>query len=405
MARRLGRLKASEITRLGPGRHHDGGGLYLVVGKGEARSWVFRFRRDGKLHDHGLGPVHSVGLAAARQRAFECRAALYAGNNPVEKRQAKRLERVLAAAKAMTFERAAEECIAVHPAGWRDPRQEQQWRQSLTDYAFPILGKLPVMAIDTALVLRVLEPIWQIRTQTASRIRGRIEAVLDWATSRDLRQGENPARWRGHLDTQLPEPSKVRGVVHHAALPYTDIGPFMTELRRQEGIAARALELLILTAARTGEVLGAQRSEIDLVAGVWTIPAERMKGGKDHRVPLSDAASAVLEPMVALPAHDYVFPGRNGPIAQMAMRRVLSKVRPDISVHGFRSTFRDWAAETTGYPHEVLEMALAHTIKSQVERAYRRGDLFEKRRALMRDWAQRCAGGAVVVPLPRRVEA
>jgi hypothetical protein len=201
MARRLGRLKASEITRLGPGRHHDGGGLYLVVGKGEARSWIFRFRRDGKLRDYGLGPVHSVGLAAARQRAFECRAALYAGNNPVEIRQTKRIERVLAAAKATLFEPAAEQYIAAQAPGWRDPRHEQQWRQSLTDYAYPVLGKLPVMAIDTALVLRVVEPIWLTKTETATRVRSRIEAVLDWATSRGFRQGENPARWRGHLET------------------------------------------------------------------------------------------------------------------------------------------------------------------------------------------------------------
>ena len=192
MARRLGRLKAAEITRLGPGRHHDGGGLYLIVGKGEARSWIFRFRRDGKLHDYGLGPVHSVSLSAARQRAFECRGALYAGNNPVEMRQTKRLERVLAAAKAMTFETAAEQYIAAQAAGWRGPRQEAQWRQSLTDYAFPVLGKLPVMAIDTALVLQVLEPIWQTKTETASRVRGRIEAVLDWATARELSPGRKP---------------------------------------------------------------------------------------------------------------------------------------------------------------------------------------------------------------------
>jgi integrase len=406
MARRLGRLKASEIARLGPGRHHDGGGLYLVVGKGEARSWVFRFRRDGRLHDYGLGPAHTVGLAAARQKAFECRAALYAGNNPVEQRQAKRLERVLAAARAMTFEQAAEQYITAQAAGWRGPRQEQQWRQSLASYAYPILGKLPAMAIDTPLVMRVLEPMWQTKTETASRLRARIEAVLDWTTSRGLRQGENPARWRGHLENLLARRSKVQRVEHHAALPYAEIGALVTDLRRQEGTAHRALEFAILTATRTGEVLGARWSELDLAGRVWTIAGERMKGGKEHRVPLSDAALAVIEAMAAIRVNEYVFPGRNGALGHNAMLRVLAALgRADISVHGFRSSFRDWAAEATAYPNEVVEMALAHTIKNQAEAAYRRGDLLDKRRALMRDWAQRCAGGAVVVPLPVRLEA
>jgi integrase len=411
IARRLGRLKAAEISRLGPGRHHDGGGLYLNVGKGLARSWIFRFRRDGKLHDYGLGPVHSVSLSAARQRAFECRAALYAGNNPVEVRQARRLERVLAAATAVTFENAAEQYIAAHAAGWRSPRQEAQWRQSLTDFAFPTLGKLPVLAIDTALVLRVLEPIWQTKTETASRVRGRIEAVLDWAAARGFRQGENPARWRGHLENLLPKRSKVRRVEHHATLPFTGIGPLMAELRRQEGVAARALEFLVLTASRTGEVLGARWSEINLAERAWTIPAERMKGGKEHRVPMSDAALQVIEAMasvarmLASPAvvqvDEYVFPGRNGPLGPMALRRVLGCLgRTDISVHGFRSTFRDWAAEVTAYPREVAEMALAHAVGSQVETAYRRGDLFEKRRALMRDWALHCRHGGTAASGP-----
>jgi integrase len=374
-----------------------------VVGKGAARSWIFRFRRDGKLHDFGLGPVHSVGLAAARQRAFECRAALYAGNNPVEMRQAKRLERVLAAAKAMTFENAAEQYIAAHATSWRDRRQEQQWRQSLTDYAFPIIGALPVLAVDTALVMRVLEPIWQTKAETASRVRGRIEAVLDWAGARGFRQGENPARWRGHLENLLPPRRKVRQVVSHPALPYPEISALIAELRLQQGLLAAALEFAILTAARTGEVLGAQWGELDLAARVWTVPAERMKGGKVHRVPLSDAAMRVIEAMQAIHVDDYVFPGRDGALGPQALRRVLASLgRDDISVHGFRSTFRDWSAEATAYPREVAEMALAHTISSQVEAAYRRGDLFEKRAAMMQDWAAWCAGGAVVLPFPAR---
>jgi integrase len=403
MARRLGRLKAAEISRLGPGRYHDGGGLYLFVGAGSARSWIFRFRRDGKLHDYGLGPVHSVTLAAARQKAFECRAALYAGNNPVEMRQVRRLERVLAAAKAVTFEKATEQYIAAHGAGWRSPREEGQWRQSMTDYAFPVLGNVPVLAIDTALVLRVLEPIWQVKTDTASRVRGRIEAVLDWATARGHRQGENPARWKGHLANLLPARSKLHRVAHHAALPYGEVGLLIVELRRQQGAAARALELLILTASRTGEVLGAGWSEINLADRSWTIPAERMKGGKEHRVPLSDAAILVFEAVAEIRVDENVFPGRNGLLSQTALRRVLASLgRNDISVHGFRSTFRDWTSETTAYPREVAEMALAHSIGSQVEAAYRRGDLFEKRRRLMQDWAAFCSIGiapAEVVPI------
>jgi integrase len=395
LARRLGRLKAAEINKLGPGRHHDGGGLYLVVGKGEARSWIFRFRRDGKLHDYGLGPVHSVSLSAARQRAFECRAALYAGNNPVEIRQTKRLERVLAAAKAVSFENAAEQYIAAQAAGWHGGRQEAQWRQSLTDFVFPVLGPIPVMAIDTALVLRVLEPIWLTKTETASRVRGRIEAILDWAEARGYRTGKNPALWRGHLATMLPQRSKVRRVEHHAALPFSEIAPFMAELRQQEGVSPKALEFAVLTAARTEEVLGAQWNEINLSERMWVVPPPRTKTGKttgkEHRVPLSDAAMAILEAMARLRVDEHVFPGRNGALGHMALLRVLAALRSGLKVHGFRSTFRDWAAETTAYPRELAEMALGHTIGNQAEAAYRRGDMLEKRRTMMRDWAQHCA--------------
>jgi integrase len=395
MARRLGRLKAGEITRLGPGRYHDGGGLYLTVGKGEARSWIFRFRRDGKLHDYGLGPVHSVSLSAARQRAFECRAALYAGNNPVEMRQTKRLERVLAAAKTVSFEKAAEQYIAAQAAGWHGRRQEAQWRQSLTDFAFPALGNLPVMAIDTALVLRALEPIWQTKTETASRVRGRIEAVLDWAAARGFRQGENPARWRGHLENLLPKPSKVRRVEHHPALPYAEIGAFMIELRAQDGIAARALEFAILTAARTEDVLGAKWSEISMAERMWVVPPPRTKTGKttgkEHRVPLSDTAMAIVEAMARRRVDEHVFPGRKGALGHMALLRVLAALRTGVKVHGFRSTFRDWAAETTVYPRELAEMALGHAISNQAEAASRRGVMLEKRRPMMQDWARHCA--------------
>jgi integrase len=394
----LGRLKASEITKLGPGRHHDGGGLYLVVGKGNARSWIFRYFRDGKSHDFGLGPAHTLGLADARERAFECKAALYRGNNPVRMRQAEREERVLAVAKAMTFEQAAGQYIAAHKAKWRGDRQERQWRQSLAAYVFPILGKLPVRVIDTELVVKVLEPIWFTKTETATRIRNRIELILDWATARGYREGDNPARWRGHLKSQFPERGQLQKTVHHAALPFAEIGTFMTELRRLDDVPARALELLTLTALRTDEVRLAQWNEINRAERVWTVPAERMKGKQPHRVPLSDAALQVFDAMEAMKAGRFVFPGRNGAFGPAEMRRILGSLRAGLTVHGLRSTFRDWAKEAA-YPDDVAEKALAHQVaKNQSEAAYLRTDLLERRRPLMNDWAQRCAGGAVVLP-------
>jgi integrase len=406
VARTLHRLRAGDIARVGPGQHHDGGGLYLMVGKGAGRSWIFRYRRDGKLHDCGLGPAHTVTLADARQKAHDCRSALYAGSNPVEIRRRKRTDRILTAAKAVSFEDAAERYIAAHAAGWRDPKAERQWRQSLADYAYPLLGKLPVGKIDVGLVMQVLEPIWLTKTETAGRVRSRIENILDWATARGHRQGDNPARWRGHLENLLPAPRKVRKVEHHPALPYAEIGAFMADLRRADGVPARALEFAILTATRTDEVLGAKWGELDLAERIWTIPAGRHKAGKttgkEHRVPLSDAAMAIIDAMAAIRVDEHVFPGRNGALGPQAMRRVLDGLNAGISVHGFRSTFRDWAGETTAHPRDVIEQALAHTLKDRSEAAYRRGDLFDKRRALMRDWDIRCAGGATVVPLARR---
>jgi len=297
----------------------------------------------------------------------------------------------------MTFAAAAEQCIAGAAAGWRDPRQERQWRQSLTDYVLPTLGKLPVQAVDTALVLQVLEPIWQSKTETASRIRGRIEKILDWATARHLRQGDNPARWRGHLENLLVEPAKLKRVEHHVALPFAEAAAFMARLRAAEGPAARALEFLILSATRTKETLGARWSEINFAERSWTIPAERMKGGKEHRVALCAAALQLLEIGQATAVNDFVFPGRNGALGPMALRRVLTTLGADVDVHGFRSTFRDWASEMTAHPREVADLALAHTVGRDVEKAYRRGDVFEKRRALMEDWATWCAGGAKVL--------
>jgi integrase len=383
----------------------DGGGLYLRIGPTGGKSWVFRYRRAGRLHDVGLGPLHTVGLADARQKALEHRQARLNGIDPLERHRAGRAGAVLDAARAMSFAACAQQYIDSHKAGWRNATHAGQWPATLTAYVYPVFGSLSVQAIDVGLVMKAIEPIWTVKPETASRVRGRIESVLDWATARGYRVGENPARWRGHLENLLPKKSKVRRVEHHAALPYAEIGGFMAGLRQQEGIAARALEFAILTAARSGEVLGARWDEINLAERLWTIPTERMKAGREHRVPLSDASVAVVERMAALRQGDFVFPGAKArrPISDSAMRTVLGRIgREDLTVHGFRSAFRDWCAEATNFPSEVAEMALAHAVGDKVEAAYRRGDLFEKRRQLAAAWAQYCdtpAAEGRVVPL------
>jgi integrase len=379
--------------------------LYVQISAGGAKSWVFRFREAGKLREMGLGPLHTIGLAEARQRAHECRKARLDGRDPIADREASRVAAKLDAAKAMTFEACAERYVAAHKTGWRNAKHAAQWTATLNAYVYPSFGTLPVQTVDVGLVLRAVEPIWATKPETASRVRGRIEAILDWATARGYRTGENPARWRGHLENLLPKRSKVRRVEHHAALPYAEIGAFMAELRQQEGVAAGALEFAILTAARTGEVIGARWTEINAPERLWAIPAERMKGGREHRVPLSDAALAIVEKMAAIRSGDFVFPGAKAkrPLSNMAFLMLLRRMRRDGSTaHGFRSTFRDWAAERTTFPAEVAEMALAHTVGDKVEAAYRRGDLFDKRRQLSGAWAKFCASPTAlgsVVPL------
>lgn len=308
----------------------------------------------------------------------------------------------------------ADEFIGRNEAAWRNAKHRQQWRNTLATYVYPTLGDLPVAAVDTGLIVQLLDPIWTDKPETASRVRGRIEAVLDAATVRGFRQGPNPAQWKGNLAHVLPARARVRKVAHHAALPFDDMPSFLAALRDRKGMAARALEFAALTAARTGEVLGARWGEIDLTAKVWTVPADRMKAGREHRVPLSDAALDVLEVVrpLALMKNDVpdptapVFPGprRALPMSNMTMLMLLRRMgRDDLTAHGFRSTFSDWAAERTAYPREVVEMALAHAIENRVEAAYRRGDLFEKRRRLMTDWARFCEmrSAGEVVPLPR----
>jgi integrase len=402
MARAIGRLTALKLERLRekPGMHADGGGLYLQVKNGGA-SWILRYQLNGRMRYMGLGPLTLFGLKAARAKALDAKRLRYEGRDPLEARRQARARARLEAAKAMTFQQAAETYIAAHKAGWQNAKHADQWTNTLATYAGPAIGAFPVQAIDTALVLKVLEPIWATKPETASRVRGRIEAILDWAKVRGYRDGENPARWKGHLDHLLPARAKVRLVAHHAALPYGEIAAFMTALQQQEGIAARALEFAILTAARTSEVLGARWNEIDLNAKIWTVAVERMKARREHRVPLSKRVLVILEEMKSLHRGDgnsetpgFVFPGakRGAPLSNMAFLMLLRRIgRNDLTAHGFRSTFRDWAAERTSFPAEVAEMALAHTVGDKVEAAYRRGDLFEKRGRLMEAWAAFCA--------------
>ena len=373
-----------------PGMYCDGGGLYLRVTKEGAKNWVFRYMLNGRARWMGLGPVALYSLQEARKRALEARRLRHDGVDPIEARRRARRQQQLEEAKAVTFKECADSYIKAHRAGWRNAVHTNQWETTLATYAHPIIGALPVQAINIGLVVRILEPIWNLKPETASRLRGRIEAILDWAKVSGYRDGENPARWRGHLDKLLPRKSRVRKVKHHAALPYAEMPTFMEALRKQQGIAARVLEFTILTACRTGETRGATWNEVDLPNETWTIPAERMKkGDREHRVPLSARALAILEEMQRDTA--LIFPDQVGkPLSNMRLSRLLRRINRDVTAHGFRSTFRDWAAERTSFPNHVAEMALAHAIGNKVEAAYRRGDLFERRRELMNAWAAYC---------------
>jgi integrase len=407
--RKLSALKVERLKKT-PGFYGDGGGLYLQVTSKEAQSWIFKFQRKGRQRMMGLGSLDIVPLAEARDKAIDCRRLLLNGIDPIEARAARQAAAKLEAARSITFEECVTAFVKAHLAGWGSAKHATQWKSSLSTHCFPVLGTLAVQDIDTALVMRVLEPIWSTKAVTAGRVRGRIEAVLDWATVHGYRRGENPARWRGHLDKLLPKLGRVRKVRHFPALPYAGIGAFMDELRKQESIGARALEFVILTAARTGEVIGARWEELDMHGRMWTVPASRTKTGREHRVPLSVATVAVVEQMRNVAQNDFVFPGanRDQPISDMRMFSLMRRMgRADLTVHGFRSTFRDWAAEQTAFPNEVVEMALGHIVAGKVEAAYRRGDLFEKRGLLMEAWANYCATPAKdgkIIPMRRASE-
>jgi integrase len=356
------------------------------------KSWLFRYLRAGKDRKFGLGSLETTSLARARELAQEQRELLRRGIDPIDHAEGKRAQRRLDASSAMTFKQCADAYIKTNRAAWGNEKHAAQWESTFngTKAATAAINDLPVAGIDTGLVLKVLQPIWTAKPETASRVRGRIETVLDSAKVSGFRDGENPARWRGHLDHILPKRSKVAAVEHHSAVPYRDMAPFMAELRAKKGTPARALEFAILSAARTGEIIGARWSEVDLDAKLWVVPGERMKAGREHRIPLSERAIAILE---ALPHEgEIVFPRDDGgkPLHPTSMWEVLRRLRAGATVHGFRSSFRDWAAEQTSYPQELCEIALAHAVGNKVEAAYRRGDMMEKRRRLMDDWAAYC---------------
>jgi integrase len=412
--RTVGRLTPKQVQHAKPKNDRrvallaDGGNLYLQCTRGKddavSRSWVFRYELDGARREMGLGPLHTLGLSDARDKAKSLRQQLLDAIDPLEAKRQAKMARLAEQAKTVTFKNCAEMYLKSHQDEWKNAKHRAQWTSTLETYVYPIMGDLSVSDIDTNLVIKIVEPIWKRIPETASRVRGRIEAVLGYATVRAFRTGDNPARWRGHLAEVLCGRSEVE---HHAALPYAEMPAFMAKLHDRQSTSGRALEFTILTAVRTSEAVGATWSEIDIKAKTWTIPASRMKAGKEHKVPLSDRVIAILK---GLPRHgDQVFAGAdNRPLSNMAMLQLLRGMRPGLTVHGFRSAFRDWSAEMTSYPNHVVEKALAHAVADKVEAAYRRGDLFEKRRKLMAAWSEYCAkplpAGATVTPL-RKVAA
>ncbi len=389
MSRPINRLTSAFVAKVNkPGQHPDGGGLYLSVSATGSKSWIFRFTLRRRAREMGLGSASNVSLACARDKAHDARRLLTDGVDPIDRRIAEQRATAASNIRRTTFKECAVAYISSHSASWRNAKHAAQWSSTLETYVFPALGNLPAAEVDTAAVMGVLDPIWSNKPETANRIRGRIEAILAWATVRGLRTGANPAQWKNHLNQVLPPRNRIKKVTHHPALPVAEMNAFVSELRGQEGQAARALEFLILTATRTNEVIGARWSEIDFLNRIWIIPAERMKGGCEHRVPLSNSAINILQKRRGV-SEPYIFGGKNGALSNMALLALLRRMRHcNITVHGFRSTFRDWAAEQTDLAREVAEMALAHKVGSAVEAAYRRSDLLEKRRHLMEIWAR-----------------
>ncbi len=386
------KLTAMAVVRIAKaGRYGDGEGLYLLVGPNGGKSWVFRYKVGKRERGMGLGPFPTISLTDARTKAYECRRMRANRDDPLEARNTERENAAAALRGLKTFKECAENYINAYEGAWKNPKHRQQWRNTLTTYAYPVIGNYAVSKIDVPDVLSVLEPILVRCPETASRLRGRIEAILDWAKVRKMREGENPARWKANLDHALPNKTKIRKISHHSALDYSQLPKFLETVERIVSPTSLALQFLILTAARTTEVIQARWSEVDLDTSIWTIPAERMKAGSEHRVPISALGKCVLAKARQLDVQTgYIFKGRvpEKPLSNMAMLALIRREHPGVTAHGFRSTFRDWAAEITSHSSEVIEMALAHAIESKVEAAYRRGDLFTKRRELMEAWAQ-----------------
>lgn len=410
MARTIGKLTALKVTRqTAPGMFSDGGGLYLRVSRAGSKSWSFRYMLNGKAREMGLGALNAVTLADARKRAAEARGLLVDGKDPIESRDAVKAAQRIQASRIKSFKQCAESYIEAHQFGWRNKKHIAQWKSSLTEYAYPVLGDTPVQDVDDAMIMKIFEQVrpafpegknfWSARPETASRLRGRIEKILDWATVRKLRSGGNPARWRGHLESQFPARSKMSKVKHRPALPYSEMGQFTKSLKEEDGTASLALLFTILTASRTAETIGAQWTEIDIKKGVWVVPAERIKAGREHKVPLSLGAVEVLVQAKKIQEKSgegskWVFPSykHTRPLSNMAMLALLKRMgRADITVHGFRSSFRDWAAEQTNFPREIAEAALAHISGDKVESAYLRTDHFSKRKQMMEAWSKYCS--------------
>lgn len=393
----LGALAVSQINRRGINFVGGVTGLGLNVTATGSRSWILRYRVAGIRKDMGLGGYPDVTLAHAKELARTARIKLAQGIDPIAERRSERRKLIAEVAAAVTFQEAARHYVDSQESTWQNGKHVQQWRNTIDTYANPKIGQLPVRDVTLTDVLAVLEPIWRTKTETASRLRGRIESVLDWAIAKGYRSDSNPARWKGLLDKVLPAPGKIAKVDHHKALPYAELSEFMQQLAKQQGMGARALEFAILTACRSGEVRGATWDEFDLENAIWTIPASRMKAKKEHRVPLSPRALQIVTELEKVAFCEFVFPSsyqpkagdaKGAPLSDMTLAAVLRRMEIPVVPHGFRSTFRDWCAEQTNYPNEVAEMALAHTISNKVEAAYRRGDLFDKRRQLMLDWDQ-----------------
>ncbi|MDX2471113.1 MAG: integrase arm-type DNA-binding domain-containing protein [SAR324 cluster bacterium] len=404
---KINRLKDVNIRRqLTPKSYPDGNGLYLQVRTSGSKDWFFRYEVNGKDKKKGLGPYPTISLENARALAHECRLLRVEGQDPVDFAKQQKLTKQIKAAQIKTFEECATEYINTRKVEWSNKKHTYQWTQSLTAYAFPYFGEISVQEITVAIIMEALTPIWETKTETATRVRRRVEAVLDYATALHYREGENPARWKGHLDKILPKPSKVTAVVHHPAMPYLEVSEFYRNLRKKQTIASSALAFIVLTATRSGEGRGARWDEIDMESSTWTIPAERMKARKLFRIPLTSEAMSILKNMEKIRKNDWVFAGlTKGNVTEAAVRKLLKSTHPNLTTHGFRSTFRDYCAELTNFPREIAEAALAHALESKTEAAYQRGDLLEKRTKLMQTWENfLLAPKADVIPIRQAIE-